>query len=169
MHAWRRCSSRTSFPSSMPRFGKPRLRPVVGAAVVDRARLAGRPRPLRLAQGGPEPRRGETHVDHEQGIEAHARSVKETVSTQDKAQHEGGTSGGLEAWTTDRVDRWIASPGTVIMKPEVDSAYFFVVHYEGVRHPHYGRFLRLEPDRLIQMTWLTAAGTAGMRQSSKSS
>ena len=62
------------------------------------------------------------------------------------------------AWT-ERFDCWFAQSGTLSMVPEPGRPYFFYNRDEWGRHPHYGRFLDVTENQLVEMTWMTGNGT----------
>ena len=57
-----------------------------------------------------------------------------------------------------KFDQWFAEPGEIMMVPEVDRPYFFKNRRDWGSHPHYGRFLELERDKVVEMTWITGKG-----------
>lgn len=63
---------------------------------------------------------------------------------------------------TERFDQWFAEQAAIVLTPVVNAPYFFETHHEGQRHPHYGRFLTVEPLRKLEFTWMNEAGTAGV-------
>ncbi len=63
-----------------------------------------------------------------------------------------------KAWTSN-FDSWFADPENCNMIPEVGRPYFFTTRKDWGSHPHYGRFLELEENRVAEMTWMTGDGT----------
>jgi uncharacterized protein YndB with AHSA1/START domain len=79
----------------------------------------------------------------------HSARVSRAMRAKPEAIYKSFTTG----W-----EDWFALPGGLIANAAPQGQLFFVVEHEGKRHPHYGRFLTLEPDRKVELTWLTGQG-----------
>ncbi|HET7842867.1 MAG TPA: SRPBCC domain-containing protein [Xanthomonadales bacterium] len=65
------------------------------------------------------------------------------------------------AWTDPAsASKWLASGGEVVMNPQVGGLFYVNMVYEGNKYPHYGRYLRVERDRVLEFTWVSE-GTKG--------
>ena len=54
---------------------------------------------------------------------------------------------------------WFAQAEGMQMVPEEGRPFFFYTPPEWGRHPHYGRFLELKENEVVEMCWLTGDGT----------
>jgi uncharacterized protein YndB with AHSA1/START domain len=59
----------------------------------------------------------------------------------------------FQAWT-EKLDQWLATPGTLMLIPKVNTAFYFETGQGDERQPYYGRFLTLDPN-LLSFTWLS--------------
>lgn len=65
------------------------------------------------------------------------------------------------AWT-EQFDQWFAKEGTLLNWCQPGMPYCFATEFDGGRHPHHGRCLRLENNALLEVTWVTGdPGTKG--------
>lgn len=59
----------------------------------------------------------------------------------------------FRAWTDpEEVKRWF-KPARLIMNVKVDGLWHSDTEFEGKHWPHYSRFLKVEPPRLLEETW----------------
>lgn len=86
-------------------------------------------------------------------VDISSRPQSMTIERQMKADAASIYQAFSENW-----DLWFAQPGECMMKPQIDSPYFFKTKTEWGGHPHHGRFVELEPNKLVVMTWVTGKG-----------
>jgi uncharacterized protein YndB with AHSA1/START domain len=61
------------------------------------------------------------------------------------------------AWTDpEQYKKWFLAE-RLIMHHGVDGLFFWETLYQGNVWPHYGRFLKLEKPRLVELTWMSHA------------
>ena len=67
----------------------------------------------------------------------------------------------FRAWTDPAsIKAWLAGGERAIADVRVDGLYNVEMAHEGRNYPHYGRYLRVEPPRVLEFTWVSE-GTHG--------
>lgn len=46
----------------------------------------------------------------------------------------------------------------MLTTPAIDAPFYFQTDFGDRRSAHYGRFVRLDPNRLVELNWVTGAG-----------
>ena len=54
------------------------------------------------------------------------------------------------------IEQWFDAR-QVVMNPEVNGLYFIDARFEGRTWAHYGRYLKVEPPRTLEFTWMSEA------------
>lgn len=67
----------------------------------------------------------------------------------------------FRAWTDPiRAKRWLANGGDLVLQPQEGGLFFLDMVYGDHTYPHYGRYLQVESNRLLEFTWVSQ-GTLG--------
>ena len=67
----------------------------------------------------------------------------------------------FRAWTDpDGARPWLSNGGELVLQPHPGGLFFLDIIYGDHTYPHYGRYLKVEPDRLLEFTWVSQ-GTLG--------
>jgi uncharacterized protein YndB with AHSA1/START domain len=68
----------------------------------------------------------------------------------------------FRAWTDpDRARPWLSNGGDLVLQPHAGGLFFLDMVYGDHTYPHYGRYLQVEVNRLLEFTWVSQ-GTLGM-------
>ena len=67
----------------------------------------------------------------------------------------------FRAWTEPEKARpWLSNGGDLVLQPYPGGLFFLDMVYGDHTYPHYGRYLQVEADRLLEFTWVSQ-GTLG--------
>lgn len=67
----------------------------------------------------------------------------------------------FRAWTDpDQARPWLANGGDLVLQAHVGGLFFLDMIYGKHTYPHYGRYLQVVADRLLEFTWVSQ-GTMG--------
>jgi uncharacterized protein YndB with AHSA1/START domain len=62
----------------------------------------------------------------------------------------------FRAWTeAERARPWLSNGGDLILQPHKGGLFFLDMIYGGHTYPHYGRYLQVETNRLLEFTWVS--------------